>query len=457
MEMRQMKKLLIIATVACLATVIFAQSQKMPSASEIKQKAEAGDAMAQAQYASMLQFGQGVEKNEAEALKWYQKSAEAGNAYAQANMGVFCQTGGGGMAKDIAKAAEWFEKAAKQGNTHAQFYLARLYENGNGVEKDIKKAVELYGKSAKGGMPMAQFVYALKLSRGEGVDRNVDEALKWAEKAVVAGEGRASELVELLKELKDSNVTGTDIVNGNGEKESGYSSAQLDGIKERLAGKVLTFENGKVSSVSKGYDGKVNVTMSFLADKSKGFFASRFMVSAKVSDEADKKWAACLDEGAEITKVTGRVTKGGMFFTIEDAKIVPAKMPEVKRMFDPETVVGQDVVNGNGVKESGYSSAQLDQAREELAGKILTFENGKVSSVSKGYDGRVDVTMSFLADKSKGFFASRFMVSAKVSDPETIKWVQNIDEGTPIKSVTGKVDKGGMFFTIVDAKIVVGE
>ena len=120
------------------------------------------------------------------------------------------------------------------------------------------------------------------------------------------------------------------------------------------------------------------------------------------------------------------------------------------------TVSGTDIVNGNGEKESGYSSAQLDGIKERLAGKVLTFENGKVSSVSKGYDGTVSVDISFLADKSRGFFASRFMVSAKVSDPEAIKWVQNIDEGAPIKSVTGKVDKGGMFFTIVDAKIVVG-
>ena len=254
--------------------------------------------------------------------------------------------------------------------------------------------------------------------------------------------------------LNFETATGTDVVNENGEKESGYSSAQLETIKEKLAGKVLTFENGTVSGVSRGFDGKLSVTMSFVADKSKGFFASRFTVSAKVSDPTDMKWAACLDEGAKITKVTGTVDKGGLFFTIVDAKIVPEKMPEVKRMFDPEKVTGQDVVNGNGVKESGYSSAQLDQAKEELAGKTLTFENGTVSGVSRGFDGKLSVTMSFVADKSKGFFASRFTVSAKVSDPTDMKWAACLDEGAKITKVTGTVDKGGLFFTIVDAKIV---
>ena len=197
-----MKNLKTAVMAACLVAGMFTNAQNVPPVDSIKQKAEAGDAMAQAQYASMLQFGQGVEKNETEAVKWYQKAAEAGSAYAQANMGVFCQTGGGGMAKDIAKAAEWFEKAAKQGNAHAQFYLACLYENGNGVEKNINKATELYGKAAQGGMHQAQVAYAMRLSMGDGIDMNLDEALKWAEKAAASGDGRAGKLVQLLKEMK---------------------------------------------------------------------------------------------------------------------------------------------------------------------------------------------------------------------------------------------------------------
>ena len=143
----------------------------------------------------------------------------------------------------------------------------------------------------------------------------------------------------------------------------------------------------------------------------------------------------------------------GLFFTIGDAKIVPAKMPEVKRMFNLETVTGQDVVNGNGVKESGYSSAQLDKAKEELAGKILTFNNGEVMSVSKDWKGNIQMLMTFEAETSKGFFSSSLMISVSVTNPEHAKSVANIDKGTVVKSVTGKVDKGGLFFTITDAVI----
>ena len=196
-------KELMTAVTACFMAVACAQSQSVPSAGEIRQKAEAGDDMAQTQYAQMLQTGQGVEKNEAEALKWYRKSAEAGNAYAQANMGVFCQTGGCGMKRDLAKAAEWYGKAAAQGNAYAQFYLSCLYEDGNGVEKDAAKALELLACAAKGGMPNAQVKYALCLAQGSGVERNLEEAITWAEKAAAAGNPDAKKMVATFKALKE--------------------------------------------------------------------------------------------------------------------------------------------------------------------------------------------------------------------------------------------------------------
>lgn len=123
---------------------------------------------------------------------------------------------------------------------------------------------------------------------------------------------------------------------------------------------------------------------------------------------------------------------------------------------DFATATGLDIVNENAAKEQGYSSAQLETLQERLAGRTLTFENGKVFSVSKGFDGKLSVKISFEAEKSKGFFASTFSVDAKVSDPATAKWAENLDKGAKIKRLTGKVDRKGavvMFFTLVDAEI----
>jgi TPR repeat protein len=46
--------------------------------------------------------------------------------------------------KDPAEAVKWFEKAAGQGLTGSMTTLAMMYEAGNGVEQDIDKANELY-------------------------------------------------------------------------------------------------------------------------------------------------------------------------------------------------------------------------------------------------------------------------------------------------------------------------
>ena len=52
-------------------------------------------------------------RNYAEAVKWYRKAAEQGNANAQKNLGV-CYEKGLGVSKDQAEADKWFHKAAEQ-------------------------------------------------------------------------------------------------------------------------------------------------------------------------------------------------------------------------------------------------------------------------------------------------------------------------------------------------------
>ena len=62
----------------------------------------------------MYANGLGVAKDEAEAVKWYRKAAEQGNAYGQNNLGKM-YANGLGVAKDEAEAVKWFRKAAEQG------------------------------------------------------------------------------------------------------------------------------------------------------------------------------------------------------------------------------------------------------------------------------------------------------------------------------------------------------
>ncbi len=63
--------------------------------------------------------GQGVAKDHAEAVKWYRKAAEQGNARAQYNLGVCCANGQG-VAKDYVEGYKWVLLAAAQGDDGAR-------------------------------------------------------------------------------------------------------------------------------------------------------------------------------------------------------------------------------------------------------------------------------------------------------------------------------------------------
>ena len=54
----------------------------------------------------------------AEAMHWYRKAAEQGNAIAQFNLGVM-YSNGEGVKRDQTEAAKWYRLAAAQGNVSA--------------------------------------------------------------------------------------------------------------------------------------------------------------------------------------------------------------------------------------------------------------------------------------------------------------------------------------------------
>ena len=75
-------------------------------------------------------YGQGgLTKDEAKAVEWFQKAAEAGNAIAMHNLGNCYEYGKGGLTKDKAKAMEWYWKAAEAGISEAAEKLQKLGEN----------------------------------------------------------------------------------------------------------------------------------------------------------------------------------------------------------------------------------------------------------------------------------------------------------------------------------------
>ena len=110
--------------------------------------ADKGHAEAQMKLGWLYKNGQGVQKNEAEAVNWYRKAAEQGYDKAQFNLGVVYAYGKG-VQQNEAEAFNWFRKAADQGNAYAQNDLGVMYAKGQGVPKNEAEAVNWYRKAAE--------------------------------------------------------------------------------------------------------------------------------------------------------------------------------------------------------------------------------------------------------------------------------------------------------------------
>lgn len=112
--------------------------------------ASQGDSAAQFDMGNHYLYGDGVEIDAFEAVRWFRMAADQGNNNAQYNLGVMYLQGTGVIA-DFPTALGWFRKAAEQGDPPAQFTLATLYANGRGVPQDPVQAHMWFTLAASGG------------------------------------------------------------------------------------------------------------------------------------------------------------------------------------------------------------------------------------------------------------------------------------------------------------------
>jgi len=130
--------------------------------------------------------GNGVEQNYTEAIKLYRKSADQGNHYAQECLGA-CYSDGKGVTQDYTEAFKWYRKAADQGDEEAEFNLGNSYNFGRGVIQDYSEAVKWYRKAAAQGFAQAQYNLGAHYGDGKGVTQNDLEAYIWSSLAAAQG------------------------------------------------------------------------------------------------------------------------------------------------------------------------------------------------------------------------------------------------------------------------------
>lgn len=161
---------------------------------KLQQDAENGNSDAQFILGERYANGFHVEKNESQAAKWWQKSAEQGNLKAQI---AFCQKFSKSDGELLAQAARFCKMAAdahdeESGSWRAQLALADLYEQGKGVPQDYTAAAQLWAGLAANENTQAQIRLGKLLLSGQGTPKDTAKAehmfMMAAERGVAAAQ-----------------------------------------------------------------------------------------------------------------------------------------------------------------------------------------------------------------------------------------------------------------------------
>lgn len=147
----------------------------------LKEKAEQGDVSKQMELGSRYHDGNGVDVDPDEALKWWRKAADNGNALAMEEIGhLYLMPFHSGR-----KALKWFSLAAKHGRRTASVQIALMYLNGLSVKQDYAKSMHWLQSAADQGSPNAMEIIAFAYLDGwHGyLKKDSAESIKWFRKS----------------------------------------------------------------------------------------------------------------------------------------------------------------------------------------------------------------------------------------------------------------------------------
>lgn len=152
-----------------------------PAAHKDCEAANAGNAHAQASVGLLYSMGQGVAVDYAAALRLFRLAAGRDDADAETYLGSM-YAGGRGVARDDAEAVRLFRLAADKGRARAEVDLADMYASGRGVARNDAEALRLYRLAARQGNADGMNGAAWRLTVDGG---NLDEAMDWASRGAV--------------------------------------------------------------------------------------------------------------------------------------------------------------------------------------------------------------------------------------------------------------------------------
>ena len=148
-------------------------------------QAEEGQAQAMLNLGNFYENGVGVPRNFSTSLEWYLKAGEAGQAEGYQQAGLSYELGRG-VAADRATAVKYLELAAEKKIPAAAYQLAALSLAGPQKEADSAQALK-YLKDLGLTEPKAMETLGALYENGQGVPQNFSKAFGWYKKAAEGG------------------------------------------------------------------------------------------------------------------------------------------------------------------------------------------------------------------------------------------------------------------------------
>jgi TPR repeat protein len=181
-------------------------SARQRAISDLRQQALAGDAHAQLQLGVIFLIGDGVSKDDAQALSWFRKAADQQDPVAERYIAEMYFKGRN-VPADNMEAAKWLRMSAEQGDAQSQYNLAVLYSQGLGVPRNAKLAADWMQKSAEQNLAAGELGLGVLYENGQGIPQDDIGAAKWYQKAVDQDNAEAmSDLARLMATSKNTAV-----------------------------------------------------------------------------------------------------------------------------------------------------------------------------------------------------------------------------------------------------------
>ena len=155
-----------------------AAGDRRGAADWFRRAAEQGQTDARFQLALLLEKGDGVPQDEAEARRLYAQAAEQNDTASMMNLALMLDRGRGGPA-DLDAAIGWYVRAAGAQLPEAMHALCEILLDGRGVDSDPEKAAGWCHAAANRGHAPAQLLLATLYALGNGVAIDEVQAAAW--------------------------------------------------------------------------------------------------------------------------------------------------------------------------------------------------------------------------------------------------------------------------------------